>query len=69
MSDFDALCAEYLDGSLDEAGRDIREGAAVAGEALERGANNAAEAIEDGAQAVGDAIDSNIDLGENAENQ
>ena len=39
------------------------------GAAIERGAEAAGEAIEGAAQDVHDAVDSNVDLGENAENQ
>ncbi len=50
---------------LDEAGREIREAAGEAGNELDEAGREIREAAGD----VHDAVDSNVDLGDNAENQ
>lgn len=50
-------------------GDSVASGAEQTGDQIQAGAANAGEAIQDGAQGAADAIDSNVDLGDNAENQ
>ena len=50
-------------------GDSIASGAAQTGDAIQAGAAEAGSGIKAGAQSVGDAVDSNVDLGDNAENQ
>lgn len=52
-----------------ETGNEIEAGLDSAGAAIREGAVDGVNAVEDGAAAVGDAVDSNVDLGDNAENQ
>ncbi len=51
--------------TLDNAGSNMEAGLDSAGAAVRAGG----KAVIDGANAVGDAVDSNVDLGDNAENQ
>ena len=51
--------------ALDNAGSNMEAGLDSAGAAVRAGG----AAVVDGAEAVGDAVDSNVDLGDNAENQ
>ena len=51
--------------ALDNAGSSMEAGLDSVGAAVREGG----QAVIDGADAVGDAVDSNVDLGENAENQ
>lgn len=51
--------------ALDSTGANMEDGLEAAGSAVREGG----AAVIDGAEAVGDAVDSNVDLGDNAENQ
>ena len=50
-------------------GDSVASGAEQTGDEMQAGAANAADAVQNGAQNAADAVDSNVDLGDNAENQ
>ncbi len=63
--DTDVRLAPEAEAALDSTGAAMEAGLDSAGAAVRAGG----QALIDGAKAVGDVVDSNVDLGENAENQ